>query len=170
MDRIISPTIFSVRTNRRLFRGMVHVTESQSWQRSMQIARERSRWELTDADVERHLAFALEYMIDMLVAHVGESVASGSAPACRHLDPSGERPLKAAKELRREIVREAGRRNRARLEEAAEEHFGLPGRALAHWPRLANRLPWGAGATAPAAPQPTVLLGPDGEPVRRSAV
>ena len=32
LDRIIAPTIFSVRTNRRLFRGMVRLTESSSWQ------------------------------------------------------------------------------------------------------------------------------------------
>ena len=46
LDRIISPTIFSVRTNRRLFRGMVHLTESSSWQRATQVAREYSRWHL----------------------------------------------------------------------------------------------------------------------------
>jgi hypothetical protein len=34
LDRIIAPTIFSVRTNRRLFRGMVHLTETTSWQRA----------------------------------------------------------------------------------------------------------------------------------------
>ena len=46
LDRIIAPTIFSVRTNRRLFRGMVHLTESSSWQRATQVAREYSRWPL----------------------------------------------------------------------------------------------------------------------------
>src|SRR4029077_13406739 len=30
LDGIISPTLFSLQTNRRLFRGMVHLTESQS--------------------------------------------------------------------------------------------------------------------------------------------
>ncbi|HEU4697950.1 MAG TPA: zinc dependent phospholipase C family protein [Gemmatimonadales bacterium] len=170
MDRIIAPTIFSVRTNRRLFRGMVHVTESQSWQRSMQIARERSRWELTDEDVEGHLAFALEYMIDMLTGFVGEQVAGGVCvdPACRALDPSGESALKAAKQMRREVLREAGRRDRDRLREAAQEHFGLPTRGLVHWPRLETRLPW--GTATPPAPQPTLLLGPHGGPIRSTAV
>jgi len=147
MDRIIAPTIFSVRTNRRLFRGMVHVTEMQSWQKSMQIARERSRWALTDGDVERHLAFALEYMLELL--------AEAGGPA-RHLDPSGERPLKAAKEMRRAVLRDIGRRNGlGRLQESAEEHFGLPSRNLVYWPSLA-RLPWGAPANA--APQPGDLV------------
>src|SRR6266487_2585998 len=31
LDSIISPTLFSMGTNRRLFRGMVHLTESESW-------------------------------------------------------------------------------------------------------------------------------------------
>ena len=53
LDRIIAPTIFSVRTNRRLFRGVVHLTESSSWQRATQVAREYSRWALGDEDVAR---------------------------------------------------------------------------------------------------------------------
>ena len=48
LDRIIAPTIFSVRTNRRLFRGMVRLTETTSWQRASQVAREYSRWRLAD--------------------------------------------------------------------------------------------------------------------------
>ena len=34
LDRILSPTIFSTPTNRRIFRGMVYVTDTESWQRS----------------------------------------------------------------------------------------------------------------------------------------
>ena len=66
LDRIIAPTIFSVRTNRRLFRGMVHLTESSSWQRATQVAREYSRWPLTDPDVERHLGLSYDYMMEFL--------------------------------------------------------------------------------------------------------
>ena len=51
LDRLIAPTIFSVRTNRRLFRGMVRLTETTSWQRASQVAREYSRWALADPDV-----------------------------------------------------------------------------------------------------------------------
>ena len=63
LDRIIAPTIFSVRTNRRLFRGMVHLTETTSWQRASQVAREYSRWPLTDLDVERHLGLSFDFMM-----------------------------------------------------------------------------------------------------------
>ena len=35
LDRILSPTIFSTPTNRRIFRGMVYVTDTESWQRDL---------------------------------------------------------------------------------------------------------------------------------------
>jgi zinc dependent phospholipase C len=150
LDRIISPTIFSVRTNRRLFRGMVHITESSSWQRATQVAREYSRWPLTDEDVERHLGMAYDYMVELL---------GGNDTPAHQLDPSGERPLKVAKELRRRVLRDSGRRNAARLETAALEHFGLPDRPLSFWTRVATRLPWGAPESA--APSPRALVSGD---------
>ncbi len=52
LDGILAPTIFSVKTNRRLFRGMVYLTESQGWQRAFQVASEVSRWDLPADEVE----------------------------------------------------------------------------------------------------------------------
>ena len=150
LDRIIAPTIFSVRTNRRLFRGMVHLTETSSWQRATQVAREYSRWRLTDQDVERHLGLSYDYMLEFL---------SGPSSPALQLDPSGERPLKIAKELRRRVLRDTGRRNLGKLETAALEHFGLPDRPLAHWTRIPNRLPWRAPESD--APSPQALVSGD---------
>jgi hypothetical protein len=150
LDRIIAPTIFSVRTNRRLFRGMVHLTETTSWQRASQVAREYSRWPLTDDDVERHLGLSFDFMMELLT----ESVS-----AARHLDPSGERPLKTAKEMRRRVIREAGRRDTAELQEAAQEHFGLPGRPLVFWSKILKKLPW--RAPEGSAPSPRKLVSGD---------
>src|SRR3989442_15110837 len=81
LDQIISPTLFSVRTSRRLFRGMVHLTESQSWQWAFQLLLETSRWDLPDADVERHMAVAVEDVMETL----GEKEAAGRRP-----DPAGQ--------------------------------------------------------------------------------
>jgi hypothetical protein len=139
LDQIISPTIFSVRTNRRLFRGMVRLTETDSWQRAAQAAREVSRWNLRDDDVERHLGLALDYVVEVL---------ADQEPRARHLDPSGEVPLTTAKRRRREAIRDIGRRNRARLHELAEEAFGLPPQKLTHWAALESRLPWRQPASA----------------------
>jgi hypothetical protein len=55
LDRILSPTIFSTPTNRRIFRGMVYVTDTESWQRIFQLMSEKSRWDLADADVGAYL-------------------------------------------------------------------------------------------------------------------
>ncbi len=148
LDRIIAPTIFSVRTNRRIFRGMVHLTETTSWQRATRVAREYSRWRLRDEDVERHLGLSYDYMIELL---------GGPTSSAHQLDPSGERPLKAAKRLRRRVIRATGRRNAAKLREAALEHFGLPDQPLAYWPQISDKLPW--GAPEGAVPPPRALVG-----------
>jgi len=150
LDRIIAPTIFSVRTNRRLFRGMVHLTETTSWQMASQVAREYSRWPLADSDVERHLGMSFDFMMDLL---------ADTVPAARHLDPSGERPLKTAKEMRRRVLRDTGRRDTAHLQSAADEHFGLPAKPLNHWAKIARKLPW--RAPEGSAPSPTRLVSGD---------
>jgi hypothetical protein len=80
----------------------------------------------------------------------------GSNIGVHQLDPSGERPLKTAKELRRRVLRSAGRRNAARLREEAQGHFGLPQRTLEHWVRIAQKLPW--RAPEGAAPSPKALV------------
>ena len=133
LDRIIAPTIFSVRTNRRLFRGMVHLTETQGWHRAFQVADRRSRWDLPVPDVERHLAFSFEFIIEMLATPDAEP---------RRFDPSGEQPLREAKRMRREAMLAGGWRDPARIEDAAAQHFGLPGRALPVWTGAEIPRPW----------------------------
>lgn len=135
LDQIISPTLFSLRTNRRLFRGMVHVTESQSWQWAFQLIRANARFDLVDTDVERHMAVAFEYIMEML----GERNA-----AARRLDPSGNQALRVAKRMRREALRAGARREPERLQETAEGHFGLPGGALDYWKASRAQRPWQA--------------------------
>ena len=133
LDGILSPTLFSVRTNRRLFRGMVHLTESQSWQWAFQIIAENSRWDLPTTDVERHMAVAFQYVMESL----GEQDA-----AARRLDPSGEQALGMAKQMRRQALAEGGRDDPEQVAETAEEHFGLPEASLAYWRESRAQRPW----------------------------
>src|SRR6266498_3993735 len=107
-----------------LFRGMVRLTESQSWQWAFQVIAENSRWDLPDSDVERHMAVAFEYVMEML----GQKDA-----AARRLDPAGEQALGLAKRMRRRALHEGGRHEPARMEETAEQHFGLPQPSLDYW-------------------------------------
>src|SRR2546422_8353813 len=124
---------FSVRTSRRLFRGMVHLTESQSWQWAFQTLLEASRWDLPDADVERHMAVAFEYVM--------ETLGQEDSPA-RRLDPAGAQALLLAKRMRRHALSEGARDHPGRLEATAEGHFGLPAAALGFWNESKAQRPW----------------------------
>ena len=136
LDGILSPTLFSVRTNRRLFRGMVRLTESQSWQWAFQTIAATSRWDLPDTDVERHMAVAFEYVMQTL----GEKDA-----AARRLDPAGEQALLLAKRMRRQALAEGGRQEPERIKATGEEHFGLPAPPFGYWIASQAQRPWRGG-------------------------
>lgn len=119
LDRILSPTIFSTPTNRRIFRGMVRVTDWESWQRIFQLAKEHSRFDLPDPEVDRYLARSFDYIIDYLQR------ADVSEPASR--DPAGTVPLREAKRIRREVLRLGGELH---LLAEADRAFGLPPTSL----------------------------------------
>src|SRR4051812_5752994 len=119
LDRVLSPTIFSTPTNRRIFRGMVVVADSESWQRIFQLMTENSRWDLEDEAVARYINRSFDFIVDFL-RRVG-----ASAPY--KLDPSGDEPLRLAKQVRRSVIR-AGERPALRIK--AEEKFGMPKSAL----------------------------------------
>jgi hypothetical protein len=115
LDRILSPTIFSTQTNRRLFRGMVYVTDTESWQRIFQLAAENSRWDLTDPDVARYMERSYDFIIDFLRR------VDYSEPYA--LDPAGDEALRLAKEVRRDS-RKAGME--FRMAEEATRQFAMP--------------------------------------------
>ena len=119
LDRILSPTIFSTPTNRRIFRGMVHAADSDSWQRIFGLMTENSRWELTDEEVAPYLARSFDYIIDWLRR------GAQSEPA--RLDPSGDDALSQAKRVRRAALRAGGA---VAAQREAERRFGMPPTAL----------------------------------------
>jgi len=129
LDRILSPTIFSTPTNRRLFRGMVYAADLESWQRLFQFVRENSRWDLPDAQVARYLERSYDYILDLF--HRVERAEP------MRFDPSGDAALREAKRVRRTAVRTGGD-EAARLE--ALRHFGLPDTTLDHAARLPEPL------------------------------
>ncbi len=121
LDRVLSPTIFSTTTNRRLFRGMVYVTDTESWQRIFQVMKERSRWDLPDEDVGAYLERSFDFILDYFRRR------EVSVPS--RLDPSGDEPLRRAKVVRREVLRQGGE---DALRAVAQEHFGLPAATLGY--------------------------------------
>lgn len=129
LDRILSPTIFSTQTNRRIFRGMVYVADSESWQRIFQLVADNSRWDLPDDDVARYVARSYDFIMDLLKRF------DSSEPFA--LDPAGDEPLHRAKRVRRAALR---RGRLVDVEREALEHFGLPPTSLAYAASLPSPL------------------------------
>jgi len=136
LDRIISPTIFSVRTNRRLFRGMVGLTETESWQAAFRVVAGRSRWDLTDDEVERQMRVAFQFVMELL--------ADIPVVQARRLDPAGEASLGMAKRVRLDVMRNRLPRDSWRLNRLAEQRFGLPSSPLPFWEQSMSAHPWRA--------------------------
>jgi hypothetical protein len=127
LDRILSPTIFSTPTNRRIFRGMVRAADMESWQRIFQLMLERSRWDLADDQVGVYLARAFDYVVDLLVR------LDTAEPS--RLDPSGAAHLRMAKRVRRAALRTGGE---GAVVAEADRAFGMPDSPLA----FARQTPW----------------------------
>jgi hypothetical protein len=129
LDRILSPTIFSTQTNRRIFRGMVYVTDTESWQRIFQIAAVNSRWDLRSQEVGRYMERSFDFIMDFL------SRVEKSEPYA--LDPAGDEALRLAKDVRR-----SARLSRvsSRLSGEALRHFGMPVSTLDFAARLESPL------------------------------
>ena len=134
LDRILSPTIFSVRTNRRLFRGMVNLTDMTSWTRVVQLAAGASRWDLADRTIERHMQTSFDYVMDMFNA--------GEGAQAHRYDPSGARALAEAKRMRRLAMSNGGKKDPDRVVDVAEAHFGLKPTRLGYWERYDVVPPW----------------------------
>jgi hypothetical protein len=117
LERILSPTIFSVRTNRRLFRGMVRLTDSKAWQVGLQIAQDQSRWVLPTEVIGTHLDRSTHYI---------RSVISDDESPVLRFDPNGEHSILRSKSVRRDAVRGHRQVEKDWLESVADAHFGLP--------------------------------------------
>jgi hypothetical protein len=139
LDQILAPTVFSVRTSRRLFRGMVGVTETQSWQRIVRVADKQSRWDIAGEDMERYMGSAFQYVMELLGVE--------EAPAPRRLDPSGESSLRLAKRMRLDVVKGIVSPPLSQLAHIADEHFAVPQTPVPYWDVSQSHRPWhGNGA------------------------
>ncbi|HZE08567.1 MAG TPA: zinc dependent phospholipase C family protein, partial [Gemmatimonadaceae bacterium] len=112
LDRILSPTIFSTPTNRRIFRGMVYVADTESWQRIFHLVEEKSRWDLTEQEVGGYMIRAFDFIVDLMTR------LDRAEPY--KLDPAGTVPLREAKRVRRAALRRGGEDH---VLEQAQNHF-----------------------------------------------
>lgn len=153
LDRILSPTIFSTPTNRRIFRGMVRVSDMESWQRIFHLATDYSRWDLPDLQVGAYLVRSFDYVIDLL------NRMDAAEPFT--FDPSGDLRLRLAKRVRRDALRLGGE---DRLLEEAELHFGMPPSPLAYATTLPAPLYSGPENGGDASSRPATESSPTASP------
>ncbi len=127
-DRVLSRTLFSFRTNRRIFRGMIAVQDDQRWVQVFEEILRRSRFDLPTELRDQYVQLAFDYAMDYL-AQPDEARAA-------RLDPIGEINLRRAKSLRHRTLVEGGKKDPDRLLDVANQYFPLPGKPLLYVPRV----------------------------------
>ncbi|HKJ93090.1 MAG TPA: zinc dependent phospholipase C family protein [Longimicrobiales bacterium] len=126
-DEVLSGTIFSFETNRRIFRGMIRFQDNERWQNVFNRLLSRSRWDLTERDVEDYLSRAFDSIVDYILRR------RGSIAATR--DPIGEFNIGLAKKVRRRALRDGVLRDPSSLSTLADDFFPLPHDELGYWSR-----------------------------------
>lgn len=101
-QRMLRRTLFSFKTNRRIFRSVLTLHKLKRWQFVMERVHEASRFKLLEKDIEDYRALAIQSVVTFLKD-------PDKAP-CTKVDPTGEAKLLYAKETRRELKRLTRRR------------------------------------------------------------
>ncbi len=91
LHRVLVRTLFSFRTNKRLFNSMLLVSRIERWQRILQRLDKRSTWKLKQQDRQEYLDMALEACM---------SILSDPNSPYKNADPTGEQALKKAQKMR----------------------------------------------------------------------
>ncbi len=124
-DRVLSGTIFSFETNRRIFRGMIRIQDNERWRSVFDRVIQQSRWDLTDPTIEAYVSRSFDYIVDYLLRRAESAAAT--------LDPTGEFNLQLAKKVRRMALRESTAGVGGDLLELADDFFPLPETQLGYW-------------------------------------
>ncbi len=124
-DSVLSGTIFSFGTNRRIFRGMIRAQDNDRWKTIFDRMLQKSRFELSPATIESYTSRGFDYVVDYLLR------GRDSIPAT--LDPVGDFNLQLAKKVRKMAVKDGAVERVQRLDDLAEDFFPLPQTDLGYW-------------------------------------
>jgi hypothetical protein len=95
VERVVERTLFSFKTNKRIFSSVMALQRLEQWQRITRHLSTRSRYALPPSEVERFNALCIAAIEDLL--------ARGHRSACQHADPTGRDALARAAALRRKL-------------------------------------------------------------------
>src|SRR5262249_31498116 len=141
VERVVERTLFSFRTNKRIFHSVMALQQAEQWQRMVRGLGARSRYPLPASEVERFNGLCGTAIHDLL--------ARGHRSACQAPDPTGRAAPGRATALRRHP---RGLKRRARLPDTvAAERATL--RPAGRRRRSANAAERGTGRRAAAMPR-----------------
>jgi len=95
VERVVERTLFSFRTNKRIFASVMALQQAEQWQLMMRGLGARSRYPLPASEVERFNGLCAAAIQDLLV--------HGRQSACQAADPTGREALARAAALRRKL-------------------------------------------------------------------
>jgi len=101
LEKVVKRTLFSFKTDRRIFSGLVQLNHLSQWQRMMTSLSERSPLRLPEHDTSRYLDLSIKNSFNLLFHYKKAS--------CLDMDPTGKQSLRSAKGLRKNL-RRLGRR------------------------------------------------------------
>jgi Zinc dependent phospholipase C len=101
VERVVERTLFSFRTNKRIFNSVMALQQFDQWQHMIRRLSARSRYPLPASEIERFNA--------LCIGAIQELLAHGRASGCQHADPTGREAIGRAEALRRKL-RELKRR------------------------------------------------------------
>lgn len=139
-DRVLSATLFSFRTNKRIFRGMIRFQDNDRWRSVFGAMLQSSRWALDPNVIDAYVVRSFDYVVDYLNRR-GDAIAAG-------LDPVGEENLGLSKKIRRMALREGSWESQGTLDELADDFFPMPEVPFGYW------LQRGAGGNGGAPQEP----------------
>ncbi|MDA0328960.1 MAG: zinc dependent phospholipase C family protein [Gemmatimonadetes bacterium] len=129
-DGVLSRTVFSFQTNRRIFRGMIQFQGHERWKKVFSQVLANSRFDLPNPIVDRYFELAFEYMVGYL-RHEGASPAAD-------FDPVGEVNLRLAKKVRPRALSDHTADHPEVLAEMADAFFPFPSGPMVYWPQVTD--------------------------------
>jgi hypothetical protein len=95
VERVVERTLFSFRTNKRIFSSVMAVQQLEQWHAMVRQVARRSRYQLTTREVGRFNEICAESIRDL--------IARGRDATCQQADPTGQDALARAGTLRRKL-------------------------------------------------------------------
>jgi hypothetical protein len=95
VERVVERTLFSFRTNKRIFNSVMALQQAEQWQLLVRGLGTRSRYPLPTSEIERFNDLCCGSILDLL--------QHGRDSACQASDPTGREMLARASALRRKL-------------------------------------------------------------------